>query len=327
MVFMDFQGYVFGLGGALLACAALLMWFALRVVRRWEHRYRDPFLNSPLLRPPGHGCLMRREKLTEELSDQFVYIACFYGFGLGLATAKGYSLWACVIAAVLLLGATLYFGLKAQRLLNACRKARLGYLGELAVAEALSKLPHTEWRVFHDVPMTGENGQDFNLDHVVLGPPGVFVIETKTWSKFRRRMVNGYRLLVNGDRVEFPDLHRSESPLKQAQANAAALAAWLEAETGEKPWVHAQVVTPGWAVKYSGPPNKLICEIACLRVFLEQTPGELSPHQRGVFSAALDSKCREMTFEKPGNFLSAHQTHHSPSPAKGKRKKKVAVTY
>ncbi len=76
-------------------------------------------------------------------------------------------------------------------------------------------------------------------------------------------MVNGYRLLADGDRVEFPDLHRSESPLKQAKTTAAALAAWLEAETGEQ----------------------------------------------------------------PGNFLSAYQTHHSPTSARGRRKKKVVVTY
>lgn len=52
---------------------------------------------------------------------------------------------------------------------------RKGAVGEKSVALTLSKLPD-EFRVVNDVATpTG------NLDHVVIGPTGVFVIETKNW--------------------------------------------------------------------------------------------------------------------------------------------------
>jgi hypothetical protein len=52
---------------------------------------------------------------------------------------------------------------------------RKGAAGEKSVAHALSKLPE-EFRVVNDVQTPSGN-----LDHVVIGPTGVFVIETKNW--------------------------------------------------------------------------------------------------------------------------------------------------
>jgi hypothetical protein len=52
---------------------------------------------------------------------------------------------------------------------------RKGAAGEKSVAHTLSKLPD-EFRVVNDVQTPIGN-----LDHVVIGPTGVFVIETKNW--------------------------------------------------------------------------------------------------------------------------------------------------
>ena len=51
---------------------------------------------------------------------------------------------------------------------------------ERATAEALEALPRDRWRVLHDVPWPGRP-RDV-VEHVVVGPAGVFVIDTKTWS-------------------------------------------------------------------------------------------------------------------------------------------------
>src|SRR6188472_2002795 len=51
-----------------------------------------------------------------------------------------------------------------------------GIRGELMVAELLTELEPQGYRVLHDV----ETGHG-NLDHVVIGPNGVFVLETKHW--------------------------------------------------------------------------------------------------------------------------------------------------
>jgi len=55
-----------------------------------------------------------------------------------------------------------------------------GALGEENTARALAALPGLDWRVFHDVHWPGRRYA--NIDHVVVGPGGVFVIDSKAWS-------------------------------------------------------------------------------------------------------------------------------------------------
>ncbi|MCU1368563.1 MAG: hypothetical protein JWL72_4657 [Ilumatobacteraceae bacterium] len=62
------------------------------------------------------------------------------------------------------------FGMKTDE-----RAWRIGAKGEREVGDELAKLP-TEWRVLHAVEV-GDHGSD--IDHVVIGPPGVFTLNTK----------------------------------------------------------------------------------------------------------------------------------------------------
>lgn len=74
---------------------------------------------------------------------------------------------------------------------------RLGMEGEKYVGQSLEALRRQECQGFHDLL-----GDGFNIDHVVVAPQGVFVIETKTRSKPARGPVtidfDGERVLVNG---------------------------------------------------------------------------------------------------------------------------------
>jgi Nuclease-related domain len=68
-----------------------------------------------------------------------------------------------------------------------------GWFGEMVVAHVLSNLPEP-FAVLHDITV---NGKKWNIDHVVIGPTGVWLIETKNWSgefslSNRRLTVDGY---------------------------------------------------------------------------------------------------------------------------------------
>ena len=71
----------------------------------------------------------------------------------------------------------------------------LGALGEIAVGEILATLP-PEWTSFHALPI-GTKGSD--VDHIVIGPGGVFTINTKhhagkrVWVGRRTVMVSGHK--------------------------------------------------------------------------------------------------------------------------------------
>ena len=70
-----------------------------------------------------------------------------------------------------------------------------GALGEAAVGRLLEKLPEG-WTVLHAVPV-GKGDSD--IDHVVIGPGGVFTINTKNHAG-QQAWVPGRTLLVNGQK-------------------------------------------------------------------------------------------------------------------------------
>lgn len=52
-----------------------------------------------------------------------------------------------------------------------------GSAGEAATARLLAGLPGSRWAVMHDLEVPGSRA---NIDHLVIGPTGVWVIDTKT---------------------------------------------------------------------------------------------------------------------------------------------------
>lgn len=111
---------------------------------------------------------------------------------------------------------------------------RRGIRGEEAVADALAGLPSSYW-VLHGVS-TGHG----DVDHVVIGPTGVFALETKAWqgSFYRRRG----ELYCNGKPAEYV--------LRQARG-AAAQVRRLLLDAGIDLWVEAVVVAARASVSRS----------------------------------------------------------------------------
>ncbi|GAA3802440.1 hypothetical protein GCM10022242_01810 [Nocardioides panacisoli] len=69
---------------------------------------------------------------------------------------------------------------RATRLHQSAQRYERGAEGERATAAVLGELPPADWTVFHDIRWPGRRFA--NVDHVVVGPPGVFAIDSKNWS-------------------------------------------------------------------------------------------------------------------------------------------------
>ncbi len=105
------------------------------------------------------------------------------------------------------------------RLQNYIKGAR----GEESVARSLALLP-PQWHIFHGIAIGRElGGGGADIDHVAVGPTGVFVIETKNWSGAISAEHN--TLLCDG---VAPD----RNPLEQVKTATAALRDRLR-DTGE----------------------------------------------------------------------------------------------
>jgi hypothetical protein len=69
-----------------------------------------------------------------------------------------------------------------------------GAAGEQATARLLDRLPARRWTVIHDLSVPGSRA---NIDHLVIGRTGVWVVDTKTT---RAPVRTGWRVVHFGDR-------------------------------------------------------------------------------------------------------------------------------
>jgi hypothetical protein len=68
---------------------------------------------------------------------------------------------------------------KARRLDDVADRYQRGALGEEATARLLATLDPARFRVFHDIRLPGSRA---NVDHVVIGPTGLFVVDSKNYT-------------------------------------------------------------------------------------------------------------------------------------------------
>lgn len=192
------------------------------------------------------------------------------------------SPWIFTASAVLFSG---YAAIKMKRIRQRTRQLRLGRDGERAVAQYLEWFRTLNFFVFHDVP----NG-DANIDHVLIGPSGVFTIETKTLSKPQRGQC---RITVENGVIRANGQTLDRDPMVQAKAQADWLRHFL-AESQFKTVVQPVVVFPGWFVepfnmKAAG---AWVLETKALSKFIENEPERLTREQTQAMASALSSHIR-----------------------------------
>ena len=162
-----------------------------------------------------------------------------------------------------------------------------GEKGERKVADALEDLRSAGYHVFHDLCRDG-----FNIDHVVVGPAGVFAIETKFRSghgviHFR----NGEGLFVNDQPWQ-----GERDPVTQARGNAAEIRKLIKESCAVNVTVTALVVFVGeWKVKekWQTTDARVVSESNLLRYFERQDQPELTRNEIKLISSHLErsAKC------------------------------------
>ncbi len=134
-----------------------------------------------------------------------------------------------------------YSSIKIIRILPKIKALKQGRDGEKAVGQYLERLREQGIQVFHDIPSKG-----FNLDHVVIGQSGIYIIETKTYSKpsqgETKIIFNGKSLVIDGNK-------ETEKPIIQVKAASAWLTEILLESTGHKFRPKPVVLFPGWYIE------------------------------------------------------------------------------
>jgi hypothetical protein len=226
-----------------------------------KHRRRRrvfPFQeNVRLLRQPGETLLKQMRIIDERMMITamcgavapsvvaFAYIGLvprLWAYFGGRLSSGGILVGASIVAATSILALVIILLRTAAQSSN----RYLGYCGERLIAERLRPLERRGWVVLHDVPAMGSS--PFNLDHVAIGPAGVFVVETKSPRKFVDVGSNGHRLEFDGTMLTWPDGRRNRWAVDDAIGRAEWLSQTLQARAGEPVAVMPILVFPSWYV-------------------------------------------------------------------------------
>lgn len=233
----------------LLPLCVLVLWVWWR---RRNDRRRSP-LTTELHNLPGEQARQEAERLKESAGDRFV-IAMLIGplvlTGWALQRIDKHLLRfgpAEIALLVIVVAVACWAMLSAGKRLRERRNYLDGISAERATAQALVQLQSKGCVVYHDV-----SAGEFNLDHVVVGPTAVFMIETKSRRKPAARGKASAAVKFDGAVLEFPDW-RETKMLDQVRAQARWLSDRLYRKTGERVPVEAVLALPGWYVACSVP--------------------------------------------------------------------------
>lgn len=205
---------------------------------------RSPLKDAPL-RNPGQSL---DEEIDNVVNDRALNYILTIVLAFLFAAMEWYrwafdvkpSPWLYTLIAAIVIP---YAGWKLRQIIKHLNNIRLGRDGERAVGQYLELLRESGCHVFHDVV-----ADNFNIDHIVISEKGIFLIETKTYSKPMRGeptiKYDGEKLIINGRE---PD----RNPIVQAKALARWLDDYLQETTGKTFPIKPVVLFPGWFVRRS----------------------------------------------------------------------------
>lgn len=233
---------------------------------------RSP-LTAPPLRNPG-------QSLDEEIArilDEEVAGYLFAAVWLLLATLAEWGRWwfqfppQPVPVTLVAVAFAAYVARKLFVLRREVRRLRLARDGEKAVGQYLDSLRANGYRVLHDLV-----GEGFNVDHALIGPAGIFAVETKT---YRKPAKGKPEIVYDGERVTVAGHAPDRDPIAQGKAQARWLQNVLLESTGQRFEVQPVVLYPGWFVKATAKPgagSPWVLNPKALPAFLGRHPVRLS---------------------------------------------------
>lgn len=234
---------------------------------------KSPLKSNPL-RNPGQSL---DEALDKLISDNVLPYVLASGMAFVLMVIEWYRWYAQippkpVVYTILAAGLFTVTFVKLRRALKEAKQIRLGRDGEKAVGQYLEDLREKGAKVFHDI-----KGPDFNVDHVVIHSTGIYVIETKTYSKPDKGEA---RIQFDGEKLRIMGNAPDRNPVTQVRSLLNWLKGLLEESTGKIFVPRPVVVFPGWFVESTAEARRSdvwILNPKALPVFIGNSKEKLSP--------------------------------------------------
>jgi hypothetical protein len=269
--------------------------FSVYLIRRRKKNRRSP-LSRKLLRSPGESLREEIEENMEKFESSF-FRMIFLGLlplGLLILLSKlqnGYvHYWQMAIALAIYVGLLVWATHHMYQTLKQRRNLSLGLDAELAVGQELNQLMLQGCRVYHDF-----FADKFNIDHIVVGPGGVYAVETKGRAKpdLGRGKADS-KVVYEGNRLLFPDWTET-APLEQAKRQATWLSKWLSSAVGAPVVAMPALAIAGWFVEQTKPGEVRVFS-GKNPIFMSRPNGRysLSDQQITQIAHQIEQRCRDV---------------------------------
>jgi len=164
---------------------------------------------------------------------------------------------------------------------------KLGRDGEKIVGESLEALRESGYKVYHDII-----GDNFNIDHILVGPGGVFTIETKTISK---SIKGNPKIFYNGTNLDVDGFIPDRSPIEQARGQKYWLESFIAERTKLKKNVTPVVLYPGWYInKTADTKDVMVLNHNSLPMFVKKRPQLLNQDEVNLIATHIESYVRNL---------------------------------
>ncbi len=191
---------------------------------------------------------------------------------------------------VFIFGALLMFGFGLRSFIKNWRirqNAKDGLLAERVTGMQLNRLVAQNCIVMHDLPC-----ENFNIDHVVISPRGVYAVETKSFRKPKNVIDDKhYNVMFDGNTLRFPDFVE-KSAVAQAERQALWLSKLLKESLALDITVIPALALPGWHVEqtddvWRSAKTKVFTPMGSGANFMAKELNRLDLSQRSLISKAL----------------------------------------
>lgn len=249
---------------------------------------KSPLKNKPL-RSPGQSLDERIRQLVDDSAFAFVLVP---GFFVVVAILEWYRWYFRlppnpIVWSVLAVLAITISAVVLPRRRKEVARLRLGRDGERAVGQYLERLRSDGAQVFHDIP-----GEDFNIDHVLITASGIYLIETKTYSK----PAKGEAVVVfDGESLAINRRNLTTAPVVQAKAGSHWLSKILEESTGKHFTVRPVLLFPGWFIQPTAEAKTSdvwVLNPKALPSFIENSRTQLNPEDQKLAAFHLSRYIR-----------------------------------
>ena len=248
---------------------------------------RSP-LKQPPLHNPAESLLEQRDNLAFDkvvfpvmLTAVLAIMAAWaWAMHFGVPPPNPNALTAITIISLAVTVVVILRTLKTARLINR------GIAAEKAVGQFLEQFRAQGYKVIHDISVKAGD-KTFNIDHLLIGPKGIFTIETK----YRKKPLRGEcKIVYDGEQVRINGQAPDRDPIAQALGQAAWVRDHLKSCTALSAIPVTPIVAfPGWFIDYlrAGDAKVKVTNEQLIWPCIQSSPHALDPHDIKLVESRL----------------------------------------